>query len=192
MHVTTWLPLISAIVIASVTFAGIRINNRTNRAAITAADEREYAKWKRETVLRLCSEAVETALHAQGDFTRLAFELTSEAKAADLVEAINGYGRKLGANAAALHMLNVPKIGDACLELRTALTTRTFVWSADRLNSYKRELREGFAARPVDDFLIRDIKERIEIEEEVFKEGFRRAEQVRDELTRAAGAELHH
>ncbi|MBF6300196.1 hypothetical protein IU459_22000 [Nocardia amamiensis] len=57
---TSWLPLISSLVIASVTLFGIRINNRTNKAAIAAADEREYRKWQRETVLRQCAEAVES------------------------------------------------------------------------------------------------------------------------------------
>lgn len=50
VQVTPWLPLISSLVIATVTLTGIRINNRTNRAAIAATDVREFQKWQRGSI----------------------------------------------------------------------------------------------------------------------------------------------
>lgn len=60
-----WLPVGTGLVIAMVAFAGVLISNRTNRLAIAAADGREVDKWKRDTLLRLCSEAVTASLEVE-------------------------------------------------------------------------------------------------------------------------------
>ncbi|MFV8173529.1 hypothetical protein [Mycolicibacterium peregrinum] len=49
-----------------VAFAGVLISNHTNRLAIAAADGREVDKWRRDTLLRLCSEAVAASLEVEG------------------------------------------------------------------------------------------------------------------------------
>ena len=53
---TQWAPLLGSLVVAFVTFLGIRWNNNTNRAAISASDERELQKWRRDTLIRLTEE----------------------------------------------------------------------------------------------------------------------------------------
>ncbi|MFI5537543.1 hypothetical protein ACIA5H_14230 [Nocardia sp. NPDC051900] len=122
---TPWLPLISSLVIASVTLVGVRINNRTNRAAIAAADEREYRKWQRETVLRQCAEATETALLAHDEYHNLyllgikAGRGEVSAAAGELVAATDEYIRKLGANIAVLNMLNARKTAEQCKEMQS-------------------------------------------------------------------------
>ncbi|MGX9673003.1 hypothetical protein [Mycobacterium sp. HM-7] len=47
----------ASLVASGVAYLGIRKSNATNEAAITAADNREMAKWRRETLLKLASEA---------------------------------------------------------------------------------------------------------------------------------------
>jgi hypothetical protein len=81
--VTPWLPLISSLVVAGVALIGILTNNRTNRDAITAADERnqviltaaqrsveltnsaaehrEHETWRREAILTTVSSVLAVA-----------------------------------------------------------------------------------------------------------------------------------
>ncbi|MFI6369240.1 hypothetical protein ACIBG0_41855 [Nocardia sp. NPDC050630] len=118
---TPWLPLISSLVIASVTLFGIRVNNRTNSAAIAAADEREYRKWQRETVLRQCAEAIETAMIAEHAYDH--WLMGSAKDLGELKAMMLEYWRKLGANAAMLKMLNANAVADKCTHLQQ------FVWN---------------------------------------------------------------
>lgn len=57
----TWLgPVLlfgASLVASGVAYFGIRKSNATNEAAITAADSREMTKWRRETLLKLASDA---------------------------------------------------------------------------------------------------------------------------------------
>ncbi|MFI6368913.1 hypothetical protein ACIBG0_40080 [Nocardia sp. NPDC050630] len=114
---TSWLPLISALVIASVTLVGIRINNRTNRAAIVASDEREYRKWQREMVLRQCGEAIETALHVHDEYWRTLTD-RSDKDADEIRATMDEHVAKLGVNVAMLRMLNARTVAKPCDELR--------------------------------------------------------------------------
>ena len=54
-----WLPILGALIVASAAFVGILISNRTNRRAITAADDREWVRWRREKVFDLAGEILE-------------------------------------------------------------------------------------------------------------------------------------
>jgi hypothetical protein len=60
-----WLPVTTGLLVGLVAFAGVLISNRTNRRAIAAADYREVDKWRRDTILRLCSEAVTASLEVE-------------------------------------------------------------------------------------------------------------------------------
>ncbi|MEV6321947.1 hypothetical protein AB0M45_12240 [Nocardia sp. NPDC051787] len=77
---TQWLPLIGSLIVAVAALVGVLVNNRTNRAALTAADERnrvtldaaqrnveltnaaaerrEQDKWRRESVLTAVSSVL--------------------------------------------------------------------------------------------------------------------------------------
>ncbi|MGK8487911.1 hypothetical protein [Nocardia asiatica] len=77
---TQWLPLFGSLVVAIAALVGVLVNNRTNRAAVTAADERnrvtldaaqrsveetnaaaerrEHDKWRRESVLTAVSSVL--------------------------------------------------------------------------------------------------------------------------------------
>ena len=64
-----WLPyvpplvgLLGSIIVATAAFFGVSKSNRTNQQAIVATDQREWEKWRRETLLKLCSEALTVAL----------------------------------------------------------------------------------------------------------------------------------
>jgi hypothetical protein len=78
--VTQWLPLFGSLIVAMAALVGVLVNNRTNRAALTAADERnrvtldaaqrsvestnaaaerrEHDKWRRESVLTAVSSVL--------------------------------------------------------------------------------------------------------------------------------------
>ncbi|MEV6427293.1 hypothetical protein [Nocardia sp. NPDC051463] len=80
---TPWLPLLSSLVVAGVALIGVVINNRTNRGAIAAADERNqvilaaaqrtveltnsaaeqrgHETWRRETILTTVSSVLAVA-----------------------------------------------------------------------------------------------------------------------------------
>ncbi|NKY29590.1 hypothetical protein [Nocardia gamkensis] len=77
---TQWLPLFGSLIVAMAALVGVLVNNRTNRAALTAADERnrvtldaaqrsvestnaaaerrEHDKWRRESVLTAVSSVL--------------------------------------------------------------------------------------------------------------------------------------
>ncbi|WP_174188912.1 hypothetical protein [Nocardia barduliensis] len=77
---TQWLPLFGSLIVAIAALVGVLVNNRTNRAALTAADERnrvtldaaqrsveatnaaaerrEHDKWRRESVLTAVSSVL--------------------------------------------------------------------------------------------------------------------------------------
>ncbi|WP_280497022.1 hypothetical protein [Nocardia asiatica] len=77
---TQWLPLFGSLIVAIAALVGVLVNNRTNRAAVTAADERnrvtldaaqrsveeanaaaerrEHDKWRRESVLTAVSSVL--------------------------------------------------------------------------------------------------------------------------------------
>jgi hypothetical protein len=61
----TWLGpsllFIASLVASCVAYFGIRKSNATSEAAITAADNREMVKWRRETLLKLSSEVASAA-----------------------------------------------------------------------------------------------------------------------------------
>ncbi|GAB2651206.1 hypothetical protein [Nocardia goodfellowii] len=114
---TPWLPLVSSLVVASVTLIGIRINNRTNRAAIAATDVREFRKWQRETVLRQCVEALETAHVAHDEFHNIWSRL-SKPSMAELRGKTDEFYRKLSLSATTLEMLDAPAVSVICHDLR--------------------------------------------------------------------------
>ncbi|MET7772405.1 hypothetical protein [Nocardia sp. NPDC005366] len=183
---TPWLPLISSLVIASVTIVGIRINNRTNRAAIAAADDREYSKWQRETLLRLCSEAIESALNAQGDLTQFTMVPSpdDDASIKNALKEIDGHARKIGAITPALYMLGADEVGDECLALRAMFSDANLILSAymiaDAISSHDYDGPRTEAQR----------KDDIEESRQIFNAAFQEVEAARDRLTRAAKAEL--
>lgn len=58
---TPWLPVLGSVIVALAAFTGVFLSNRTNRAAIAAADDREHDKWWREAVLTEVAEALDTS-----------------------------------------------------------------------------------------------------------------------------------
>ncbi|MFC9871721.1 hypothetical protein [Nocardia salmonicida] len=125
---TPWLPLISSLVIATVTLTGIRINNRTNRAAIAATDVREFRKWQRETILRQCVEAIETAHVAHDEFHNIWTRL-SKPSVAELRGKTDEFDRKLSLSATTLKMLDAPSVSAVCRQLRSQIgETQSASW----------------------------------------------------------------
>ena len=65
LHTDWWQPyvpplvgLAGSMILATVAFVGIVKSNRTNKEAITATDRREWDKWRRETLIKLCTDAL--------------------------------------------------------------------------------------------------------------------------------------
>lgn len=68
-----WLPFLGSLVLAGVTVIGIWKSNATNRKAISAADSREWTKWRREKltahVEKFTALADEVAASLRGSIT---------------------------------------------------------------------------------------------------------------------------
>ncbi|WP_153338921.1 hypothetical protein [Nocardia aurantia] len=64
----TWLPLAASGLVLIGAMVTLYVSNRTNRAAIAAADDREWIKWRREQLVSISNEIL-TAAHQAG--TRL-------------------------------------------------------------------------------------------------------------------------
>ncbi|WP_433681895.1 hypothetical protein [Nocardia sp. CA-119907] len=153
------------------TLVGIGINNRTNRAAISAADEREYRKWRREMVLRQGSEALETVLLASDTLSDVLTGYSYSGKTLDdFVDTIYECERKLDAIGATLDMLDAHAVAKACGEIKIqmmdALDPAREVWSL-------REARK----MPIDD---RPLETYVGI-----------LYRFRDQLSHVVNAELH-
>ncbi|OZE95533.1 hypothetical protein CH302_17075 [Rhodococcus sp. 15-2388-1-1a] len=58
---TPWLPLLGSALVAAAAFRGVVLSNRTNSRAISAADDREFLKWRREKVTDLSDEILTVA-----------------------------------------------------------------------------------------------------------------------------------
>ncbi|MFI6170785.1 hypothetical protein ACIBCN_28670 [Nocardia sp. NPDC051052] len=149
------------------TLIGVHTNNRTNRAAIRAADDRELRKWQREMVIRSCVDAVETALRLQGKCMNLAYPQLPLAEAEELHGLLGVDAHTIGANAATLRMLNARMVATACAELYSAATDPDFFKTFEKLPS-----------RWTDE------------DERAFSVGYARIEKARDGLVRHASTEL--
>ncbi|WP_428338798.1 hypothetical protein [Mycobacterium sp.] len=61
-----WLPFVGSLIVAMVAFIGVLLSNRTNGRAITASDERELVRWRREKLLELADTLLNTSDFAAG------------------------------------------------------------------------------------------------------------------------------
>lgn len=108
-----WLPTLGSFVVAAAAFVGVFLSNRTNRAAISAADEREHEKWRREEVL----SAATRVLAGAADFHRLATEIGDD----ESVEtALIDSGRAMTAAVEALAIVGSLDMFIACRDLTAA------------------------------------------------------------------------
>ncbi|MFJ1460885.1 hypothetical protein [Nocardia sp. N2S4-5] len=180
-----WLPLASSLVIASAAYTGVIVSNRTNLRAITAADAREHTKWRRETLLRLSSEAVEHALTVQACYTKLVHlplppdptvfdKIRDESRNAEI--ALNG-------TAAALGMLGAAKASTACGDLYLAATDTELLRTAGNLINAKTVAEQADPQNP-------SPKSAVHTAEQAFKVKFDQIDIGRKALIEAAGEEL--
>lgn len=137
-----WLPLITAMIIASVALVGVVVSNRTNRRAIEAADERsrtelresrdrDFRSWQRDTLLRLGDEVVEAAIDAYDEYSK-AIALGPRWGQEDFqasMEIIDARSRKIGANVARLRLIGAHQTADRCVALRSAINHKELVGS---------------------------------------------------------------
>ncbi|MFE3196252.1 hypothetical protein ACFXHA_45155 [Nocardia sp. NPDC059240] len=170
-----WLPLFSSLVIASVTLLGIRIANRTNRAAISAADGREHLKWQREQILKLCGESVECAYNGQIAYGRMIYNPEDSERLAGALSILER-GGSIEANAGMLQMLNAPSVSAACRELADA-------FNDDDLIAAVREIVEADEGEDPLQSQMPGALTKVE-------NAFEAIEKARDNLIEAAAAEL--
>jgi hypothetical protein len=116
-----WHPVGTGLIVAMVAFVGVLISNRTNRLAIAAADGREVDKWRRDTLLKLCSEAVTASLAVEGLYEQGVKERQSVDRSA-IAQAIN----KIGPAAETMNLLGevglmelTRRLDDGCRGIET-------------------------------------------------------------------------
>ncbi|WP_280500043.1 hypothetical protein [Nocardia farcinica] len=141
---TQWLPVLSSLIVAGAALIGFAVNNRTNRRAIEAADERhretleearrgmelahtagerrEHDKWRHEAVVAAVSSVLETSNSVRQQLWSCHrwevddnFEL--EQVGADIHEALWGCNGTINR----LRLLASPKIPNQCEDLLSTL-----------------------------------------------------------------------
>ena len=136
----TWLgPLLlfgASLVASGVAFFGIRASNRTNRAAIVAADDRattdraadrdkNFRTWQRDTLLRLSSEVIEAALNCEDDYRRIGYMPTPMTlESADPIEQA---GRRIGVCGLNMRLIGAHVAADRCRDLRSVSNSRSLL-----------------------------------------------------------------
>ncbi|MGW4119871.1 hypothetical protein [Nocardia sp. NPDC004711] len=119
------------------TLFGIRLNNQTNRAAITASDRREHFKWQRDTILRLSGEALDAAARARSELNRLSLgEIESREDFLKFLERLVEQHHRLSLRADMLSMLDAGEIGLAYNELRDLVADKEYLGLAGQLGSF--------------------------------------------------------
>lgn len=119
-----WLPVLGSTIVAAAAIVGIIKSNKTNRDAITAADDREFAKWRRETILKLSSEAATAALDISRDvrelITRKNREVDDEIRLA--LDRIELAIRRLPEIEEHLRLVGAVELADKCGLIATSLS----------------------------------------------------------------------
>lgn len=114
----TWLgPVLlfgASLVASGVAYFGTRKSNQTNQAAITAADNREFAKWRRETVLSLASEASTAALDLRNTLRQAGSVKPGEQIPSDTLELVGTSSRLLRDKEQHLRLIGATGLADLC------------------------------------------------------------------------------
>jgi hypothetical protein len=155
-HADWWQPyipplvgLLASLIVAAVAYRGVVLSNETNKAAITASDERskqeridarrrEFLEWHRETLLHIGTETLAASVDCYDEWNRLAnspVELLSD----ETMEPIHNAGRRIEANSQRLRLLGAYALGKLVSDLRKAINDERVLPAAYALNKARRE-----------------------------------------------------
>jgi hypothetical protein len=114
----TWLgPVLlfgASLVASGVAYFGTRKSNETNQAAITAADNREFAKWRRETVLSLASEASTAALDLRNTLRQAGSVKSEKELPSEALDTVGTSSRLLRDKEQHLRLIGAIALADLC------------------------------------------------------------------------------
>ncbi len=170
--VTQWLPLLSSLIIAGVALVGVLVNNRTNRDAITAADERnrvtietaqrsteltnsaaerrERDKWRRDSILAAVSTVLAVSEEVRDQLEGCAHWNATDADEIDAVgDEVARIIEGCHGTVSRLRVLSNRKIPNRCEDLLRTLTAA----QAITLQRLKTELDDDPSSKEVLDVL---------------------------------------
>lgn len=110
---------------------------RHHRETFLETKRQETERWRRDTLLRLCSESLESAIQAEGDYFKA---VHTGADMKETVTAIDVHARRIGANAGSLHIIGAHQVADACVAVRSAINNGELVERSMALNSILRSM----------------------------------------------------
>ncbi|MEV0298825.1 hypothetical protein [Nocardia sp. NPDC050710] len=169
---TQWLPLLSSLIVAGVALVGVLVNNRTNRDAITAADERnritlenaqrsteltnaaaerrERDQWRRDSILAAVSSVLAVSEEVREQLGSCAHWNAEDAEEIDAVgEAVERIIEGCGVTVSRLRVLSNKKIPNRCEDLLRTLTAAQNI----TLQRLKTELDDDPSSKEVLDVL---------------------------------------
>ncbi|MCA4755256.1 hypothetical protein [Mycolicibacterium fortuitum] len=144
---------VASLVATGATLFGVLKSNKTNRNAIAAADsrantdraearDRDFRQWQRDTLVRLSSEVIESALDANASYNRLAHSTKPlDENSADSIEAA---GRRVAVGGLNLRLIGAHRAADQCVNLRNAIQNGDALGAMVDYNVvFRRSLRPG-------------------------------------------------
>ncbi|MEZ0358153.1 hypothetical protein [Mycobacterium sp. SA01] len=134
-----WLPVLTAFIVAAVAFAGVVKSNRTNRMAISAADQRskdemresrdrDFRQWRRDNLRQIGTETVRIAIRTLDHLNTATTEEDDptddlfQKKWLKALEPVRSWGADIEANSPALRMIDADDAAKACRELAQVVT----------------------------------------------------------------------
>lgn len=156
-----WLPVVGSAVVAAVAFIGVIVSNRTNRAAITASDERaqqdrhdartrDFRTWQRDTLLEIAAPVVQAALEGQEEYFRIAYSARANALDPATFDEVARLGGIVGAATAKLMIVGAHDLADECRAVRKAMNSRECVDAVIKMNQHISNTATGGTGDDVD------------------------------------------
>jgi len=165
-----WIPVIASSVVAVASLVGISatllVTTKENQNALRKTLEQsqksldaarllELEKWRRDTLVRILSSAIETTIEIGGDLAK-SVVLTGEEQAIEHMSLLDANARKLGALAGSLRVIGAHEEADACVKIRhvvneSVVPVSAFVGAAEIVK----------AGRQADDELVRSAKQQL-------------------------------
>jgi len=190
-YVPPGLGLLGSIVVASAAFYGIRRSHLTNQETNAAADNRESAKWRRETILRLCAELQIRASEVE-DICVAGVKARAGGEAFDFSSARDRC-RQMLPLAYQFGYVNFPEGSAQCSTVYRAgmkLVVRSEALS-DALDHHIKRFQSGLYTKPLASDQVEELEEQIAIFEEPHKAALREFNDAQADFAYRATFEFH-
>src|SRR5262245_59939008 len=147
--------LFGSMILATVAFVGIVKSNHTNKEAIAATDRREWDKWRRETLIKLCTDALGETHTILDSYTDAALVVLIPSQQDSAGEAYKAAMREARMAHARLYQIAysfdivgstdlsgaAKRLSDAADKIREP-AARFFLWSTDLFEQYENSPRQ--------------------------------------------------